>query len=497
MLKKPNTATLAGMVSQLTADCPLTVISIARETLLNLRLTSREFADLAIVNAVLFEKLEFQATKDSLTRLKQTNVASLAPFVKELSFLPTFYFATLGYSDFQRLHLNIADHPQPLENHRQSAVRKFVEEYRNGESHRVVPVTHDKNEMSDAYEDYIDRANLDLDLMVNGSFHDVWLKCFQSFQMLTSIHLYTALLVHPFIPPWPCTAVIEHIETYDRCDKCIESFKILSQDFGLTGHLVFRTVVGCMVVANTQIQILAIDWELLITLGEEWQSPGWQLLSLDHLAKLVVRHADDALHFEERNGVSSRVNRETSVKTLLDKTHATLQHLKVTYQVFGSLDWPSMSSIGFPCLRHLDIEGVRIDLDLFAVDISHLRMLEQIDLANIGIVQREGHWKPVFDALREHQPRLKHISFDEIDHESGFNWSTRVTEDELRGADPGEESWSYPHPLGNSLWRYLTKRGNWDDALKAWFSDDWVAFYKAWYKARFPEDRDTGFVTTT
>ncbi|KIW69598.1 hypothetical protein PV04_05468 [Phialophora macrospora] len=67
--------------------------SVARETLLNLRLTSREFADIAIATAVLFENLEFQATRDNLTRLKQTNVASFAPFVKEPSFLPTFYSA--------------------------------------------------------------------------------------------------------------------------------------------------------------------------------------------------------------------------------------------------------------------------------------------------------------------------------------------------------------------------------------------------------------------
>ncbi|ETI29438.1 hypothetical protein G647_01891 [Cladophialophora carrionii CBS 160.54] len=77
---------------------------------------------MAIVKAVLFRELKFQATRDNFMRLKGTNVASFALFVKELSVLPSLYSATLSYPDFEKIQLNIADYHQQLENSEGNAV---------------------------------------------------------------------------------------------------------------------------------------------------------------------------------------------------------------------------------------------------------------------------------------------------------------------------------------------------------------------------------------
>jgi hypothetical protein len=241
---------------------------------------------------------------------------------------------------------------------------------------------------------------------------------------------------------------------------------ILKQDFESGGHFIFQTVVECMVRANTQLEVLGMDFELLITPGDQWQSPGWQLLSLDHLANLVICHSADALQ-----GADSKANWKMCVETLFHKTHATLQHLKVTHTGYIlQLDWPSMSPLSFPCLRHLELKGLWIEPVSFAADISHLGRLEQIAVVNTDInVADEANWKRVFDALRDHQPPLKCITFDTIGNESGDYWEIRVMEHKLRNADPGEESWSFTQHMENSLQRYLTKCGDWDDILDTWF----------------------------
>ncbi|OCT47492.1 hypothetical protein CLCR_03538 [Cladophialophora carrionii] len=428
---------------------------------------------MAIVKAVLFRELKFQATRDNFMRLKETNVASFTPFVEELNVLPSLYSPTLSYPDFEKVQLNIADHRQSLENSKGDAVPEFelLREYLLDNSPARVPVMNGEDEMKDAYETYKECAQMDLELMLNGSFRDIWMECLQSFQRLTAIHLNSLLSEHPFIPTLDCFPIFSGV---DECG-CDECWQILTQDCVSGGDFVSSTVVPCMGMANTTLEVLTVDSAMLVTLGGHWRERGCQLPSFDGLAKLRIYSPSNHIHWEVNDDFDNRLKWRIGVETLLDKTHTTLQDLDVSdAQEYPELPWVSMSRLSFPCLRRLKVHGLYIDLESLAADIPQLPELEELAIANAEIFARcERDWKPVFDALRDHQPRMKHISLSGIQRMDDTGcWGIIIIADELRGDYPGEESCSFPESMGNSLQRYLTERGEWDGPLEEWFTED-------------------------
>ncbi|ETI29437.1 hypothetical protein G647_01890 [Cladophialophora carrionii CBS 160.54] len=223
------------------------------------------------------------------------------------------------------------------------------------------------------------------------------------------------------------------------------------------------------------LEVLTVDWAMLVTLGGHWRERGCQLPSFNRLAKLRLYSPEEIIHWEVNDGVDTRLKWRMGVETLLDKTHTTLQDLDVSdVQETPELAWVSMSRLSFPCLRRLKVDGLYIDLESLAAGISQIPELEQLAIANAGIFARcEREWRPVFDALRDHQPRKKHISFWGIQRVDDTGcWGINIIADELRGDYPEEESCSYPESMGNSLQRYLTERGEWDGPLEEWFTED-------------------------
>ncbi|EXJ59720.1 hypothetical protein A1O7_03866 [Cladophialophora yegresii CBS 114405] len=425
---------------------------------------------MAIVKAVLFEELEFQATRDNFTRLKQTNHVSFAPFVKRVFIMPNLYGAILNSSGFQNIHLNIADHHQRLEDLEGDAVREaeLVREYLQGDSHRIVFVINGEDEMKDAYQKYKECAQKDLELMLEESLHDVWLECFQSFQRLTSMSVHSLLSRHPFIPAWDSLVVANSL---DVCLECVRCMEILTRDFISERSLVAQTVVPCMGAANTTLEVLSVDWAILVILGRGWRERECQLPPFARLAELRMYSPSDDVHAECNVDVDTELNWRMGVETLLDKTHTTLQHL----EVFGTqeepeLEWVSMSRLSFPCLRHLEVSNVWTNLESLAADISHFSGLEQLVVEGVEIMtRREGDWKPVFDALRDHQTRMSLISFLNIRRMDDTTWTIDIRDYELESYYAREEMYSYPEPMASSLRGYLTKRGGWDGPLEEWF----------------------------
>ena len=154
---------------------------VARDTLLNLRLASKEFANMGIINGLLFREIQLQATEDNLTRTQQTNMitATFVPFVPGVRFRHTYHSGTLSYSDCAKVVPNVADVFH--KNHIMSSYDKdykHVQDYVNTHWHGEIPTSKGSKEMRDAQQGYLSLAGVDDELMSDGTFKEVWLKFF-------------------------------------------------------------------------------------------------------------------------------------------------------------------------------------------------------------------------------------------------------------------------------------------------------------------------------
>ena len=417
---------------------------------------------MAIIKAVLFRSLEFQATEESLIRLKQTNIASLAPFVKKLIFLPTYNSKTLDLPEFAAVVRNIADHKQELLDSDSDELEN-VKQYITTRWHGEVPVSNENEEMSDAFDAFAQSVYIDEKLMIDGAFKDTWLDCFLKFPGLNSISLRTPLLYHPFNPSW-----VHGNGTYvTQCMGCVDSVDTLGKDFGSGGFHIFDTVAQCMLAAPSRILNLSIEWELLVTLFANWERQAWKDLTLDHLKRLTIRNAVNNIDLQVHDAEDFTEVWKLSVEALLEKSPASLEELEIYCCCqYPQMEWPAIRCFGLILLRQLSIGGVIVDPGSFAQDIAKLDNLEKLRVAgcDIDVEGSSNSWKAVFDALRDHQPQLKHISFLSMDlGELAYNpWEVTVTEDDFEAQKPpptiGDDTESVM--LEYNLCLYISKWGN-------------------------------------
>ncbi|KIY00863.1 uncharacterized protein Z520_03529 [Fonsecaea multimorphosa CBS 102226] len=368
-------------------------------TLLSLRLTCQHLGQANIIKAAVFKEVTLQATTLSMNRITNTNLSSIAPFVRKINFLPTPFITNLELGDFTRVLEILSEHESNLP----VRSRRHVETQWG-----AIPRTEAR--VTIAFNMHLKQALLDQSSIYSGELLCLWTIALRIFQHTTEFELFSIFGRHPLDP--------SEDSGMTHCPSCLESKNTLYDRTGVSEGQMLKTAIQCLVSSNAQIKSFSLH-RTLAQHFKEVPSATWDLLDLSRLETLKYpdleivedEYADD---IEERDAAARRCLVRSLEKPLLNLRELNVDH----YVEVPRLKLPHLSLIVLPCLRSITLGGVLVRVPRLAHTVTSCVALEDIYLRNCHPMGPDGsvvvdpedrEWEPLFDAL-SHHPNLGHFT---------------------------------------------------------------------------------------
>ncbi|KAJ9609671.1 hypothetical protein H2200_005999 [Cladophialophora chaetospira] len=396
----------------------------AWRTLFLLRLTCKDFAQIAIIKRVLFKELTLYATEPSATRVRDADLSFLTPFVQTVTLIPTEYDVDLLFADYHALRTSLGENTMPEE------------------------------EMSRDFTTRHGMARRDDAVIKNGELARIWGKLFMQLQAIHSINVPARIGDHPLLPD---------LEYDHEVSELRDLIRNRSQD---NYHQFFRTIVECLAYTTPNFKTIDIDCEIVNSF-RDWTGAAWQQLDLHGLSSLKFTSFD----FWDELDSTQRPQRDESIMhavgRFLTKCSSNLQTFKLDRFVdFPTLEPPLLTSYGLRGLRFLSLGGLWIISHRLGKDIANMPHLETIHLRDCKPGDDDVDWKPVFDAIRHHKMPM-YVHFDGCYSQKSNGWEhCNVLMDPAAFDTSLAEA---ERDVDRDLILYLANRGPWTGLLQKTF----------------------------
>ncbi|KAJ9609660.1 hypothetical protein H2200_005988 [Cladophialophora chaetospira] len=396
------------------------------KTLLTLRCTAREFTNMHIIKATLFECIALEATKRDVDRVREMKFVSLASFVKKVILRPSPHNTDLSESDFRMIICN-EEREDPMEE------SMLVENYKT----KSVLASHDEF------------------LTQSGELERAWRALLGQFHQLDTISIKSWIGDHPLLSEYSYSYVID--------DVVRPTLRKASQT---TYSRFFSKVVRCISALQVDVRALEIDYENIQPFYD-WSGDDWQQLKLDSL-KRICFHApymkDLAPDMYQRED-----NIAEGMDAIMSKISSPLEEIDFRQVLHRSDMKPSFRIRGLPTLRKMALQYLSLDLDEFVSAVAEMPKLELIWLSDICVHYSQdpnSSWKGLFDVIRD-QKTSKLVLLDWTDVWSRDDY----LQDLYLNLDPAcfNEQLSSCQRSGEpelSLLLYVTGRGSWNEELQ-------------------------------
>ena len=360
--------------------------------------------------------------------------------------LPTPHSIELTLDDFQELVKDLAAYeyeynqrsPEPKE------VRAYQDTYWNGGIPRA------DSEICTEFQCYRERARADENLF-SSQLQLAWVPLLRSFHKADCFKLTSLLGAHPLLP-----------QIYGYGTDHQGTFRGVLRDSSLAYlDRFFEATLLCLLDSHARISTLWIECELAQAV-EGWHNDTWRQFNLEDLRSL---HFNSFRYWDEEAGVEIRDTRIlNAIDIVVSKCSASLEELLVDRPVehpTNHIIADRLSAVPLHRLHSLTLNGIALGMPAFAQYTSRLPALRKLDLYDCCVEPRDHTWRPLFDAIQR-RPGPFHLIFYSV---WGF-------EDNLLSFDLNTATKSFDKDVGNlkdevdkSLFRYLAKRGSWDDQL--------------------------------
>ncbi|KAJ9611396.1 hypothetical protein H2200_004580 [Cladophialophora chaetospira] len=466
---------------------------VAFETLLALRRTSKFFAGMSVMKQALFKSITFYAVDANVADAENTDFSNIAPFVKQVSFVPSPHRVDLRLKDVEDvLVAGVIHHASD------SGVKIKMTHF----GYQCwTPVQASGSSLTDSKDNDIlggpplcqecssSKANWYIKFLQSAGNQQVWslfsgvarqihtqiLKDAHRDQALISsgrvqrawktalkqLHSVKDVRLASFLSRTPSSRLnINKLFIHDCGPDCIQERKIINLTARCDASL-FGAIVTCLATANIRPEYLSIDDEFLEHLVQYQGTPAWTHLDLSSVKSFRSVAARNEFCFP----VEWDTLKQVCYDALLEKARNSIKHLSFDIgraSNFSSVLVPSLSGEFCPRLSTIELRSDFVDEAMLAADIRRLPALRRL-VVDRSFSEGGGNWKAVFDAIRDHD-RRPHVQFRgmvdyhcelvDIDCHPGANIKVR-------------DEWD----VTARLCRYLYHAGEWDDLLKLTFEE--------------------------
>ncbi|KAK5240831.1 hypothetical protein LTS06_012333, partial [Exophiala xenobiotica] len=258
------------------------------------------------------------------------------------------------------------------------------------------------------------------------------------------------------------------------CDEECQHFTTLTHAAAPSMDLLFKALLECLCLARPRLTSIEFDGDFKETFTSSWIEPWWDKLKLDHLTRLRF----DSMPFNNKDDDEHRVDlAQNALAALLGKSHSTLEELVLDrfWNERAPMTWQSisqsLSTLGFPQLRWLDLTRILISPRLLAGDLTCLPRLQTLRLVDCVTKEDGTAWKPFFDTIRQHPNELRLILDDVREERNPYDaslWSFAFGADLPR---PYHFPYQIPTAVYEDLTLYLSKQGYWTHSIQSFFAD--------------------------
>ncbi|KIW74634.1 hypothetical protein Z517_11404 [Fonsecaea pedrosoi CBS 271.37] len=436
----------------------------ARRTLQNLRLTSRCFANMAIIKSVLFSHITLYATAEHLDRVLKTDFATFGQFVKKVIFKPSLCSPDLTSEDFRSL---LAVHLCQVSSNHSGDTAKWSQIWymylKFGAPSPGIMLS-----KSAAFSIYEECAASDKDVVLNGSLQSAWIRLLKQFSQASS---FVVGNMPGLWPPW----VYDLNNRIDKpCPFCDRKIFLLSKMSSYGQVMLIKAVTQCLAGAQVRIGDLALDCNVMRGqgLGDLWNSQ----LQLNSMTQLTLQEEPYLPHSGADMAIQPVIiSRACSLfSALVTKAQNSLQVLTIENADrntrFIRLPWHTCLDMNLPALRRLCVKNLIFPAAALASILGKCGRLQFLSFEDFEW-PRGGTLalKPVFDAIRQHPNSLR-LDFRGTTGPKGVEFRFKCQDHRVFGEPeplPGNPEGEYE--MQTSLRLYLAGQGEWDDHLRTWF----------------------------
>ncbi|KAK2123477.1 hypothetical protein NOF04DRAFT_1388094 [Fusarium oxysporum II5] len=393
------------VVTELVNDPCLQLDRGTRHQLKNLRLTHRRFSNMDCINALLFDSVQFEASRAGLLNLEKCDMSRIASFVSIITFMnpPSW---KLPFETLEQILIETIPKGEPpvTESQLASAYASYIRHARDSQFSLEDP----ESELRSLWTKTLKLLGRNL-----RDVRRLSLRCDELCQVDYTTYLRKA-----------DEGISYQLGPHHHADRVVEYGCRYAA--AIAGDQLFSTVISCLSASGIAVPQISIKHAMTGTIDCTKLEFGPDIPhDEDHWASKSVLKALPCPKVEEIESHASRI-----VHELVNKSRTTLKRLVLDGS--GVLDWPTQPPVAsLPALESFNHSFDAVNPIVMSSWLKNMPNLRYLKLGGIrlsrGLLFVE--WRHIFDAVRDHRsvggpnPKGLSVEFESI---KSAHW-TRMT----------------------------------------------------------------------